>query len=378
MMMIRKKHNWKRHNLSFQVAKQKRRAEKIMRQRQKNKHNEAPSLTKKDYINPIIRENNNQSQQIARLFPGYKQIRAPATLSLLYNESVTLNFLRKLQVSYNEKKKVVVLLDDVINITTDAILVLLSSMVQFKASKIGFNGTRPRDAMCAFKLESSGFFKHLFSAPSMREQDKYSFKKMNNFIYTHGQKTVESPLADKLIKYASEVVWGEPRRCPGIQTTLVELMHNTHDHAGELKGEKHWWISVEHDEQTHEVTFSFIDFGVGIFRSLANKKQGEPLYGALDYIVQHFPLVTTESDRLRLILEGKVRLTQFNEYYRGKGLRNIYLKHQRNQISDLFIISNHASFKANNNDYHTIKNEFTGTFISFKMNRNTYNLQWEI
>lgn len=320
---------------------------------------------------------NSRSQEIARLFPGYKQITAPETLSLLTNETGTLDFLRKLQKCFREKKKVAVLLDDVVNLTTDAILVLLSNMVQYKAARIGFNGTKPRDEVSAFKLESSGFFKHLYGA-AMREQDKYSFKKMNNFIYSHGQKTVEASLADELVKYASEVVWGEPRRCPGIQTTLIELMHNTHDHAGEFKGEKHWWISVEHDDQAHEATFSFIDFGVGIFRSLANKKQGEPLYGALDYIVQRFPLITTEADRLKLILEGKVRLTQFNEYYRGKGLRNIYLKNHRSQISDLSIISNYASFKADNDDYHSIKNEFIGTFISFKMNRNTYNLQWEI
>ncbi len=319
----------------------------------------------------------NRAQQIAKMFPGHKQIEAPATLSLLSNESITLDFLRKLQECFNAKKKVAVLLDDVDTLSTDGILALLSNMVQFKAARIGFNGTRPRDVSTAFKLESSGFFKHLYG-PAMRNQDIYSFKKIDSFLYTHGQKTVEAGLADELVKYASEVVWGEPRRCPGIQTTLVELMHNTYDHAGDYKGEKHWWISVEHNEQAHEATFSFMDFGVGIFRSLANKKQGEPLYGALDYIIQHFPLITTEADRLKLILEGKVRLTQFNEYYRGKGLRNIYLKHHRNQISDLSIISNYASFKADKDDYHSIKNEFIGTFISFKMNKKTYNLQWEI
>lgn len=372
------RHNWKRRSHQFQVERHKRRAKKIERQRRRNRHRGTSVITKKDAINSNVPRNIKQSQKLAHLFPGYKQIKSPATLSLLNNESKTLDFLRKLQVCFNGKKKVLVLLDDVTNITTDAILVLLSSMVQFKAARIGFNGTKPRDEKCAFKLESSGFLKHLLGTPAMSDKDTYSFKKMNNFIYTHGQKTVESSLADELVKYASEVVWGVPRRCPGIQTTLVELMHNTYDHAGEFKGEKHWWISVEHDEMNHEVIFSFIDFGVGIFRSLANKKQGEPLFGALDYIIQNFPLVTTEADRLQLILEGRVRLTQFNEYYRGKGLRNIYLKHQRNQISDLSIISNHASFKARNNDYHSIRNEFTGTFISFKMNKNTYNLQWEI
>lgn len=377
-MLTAKKHNWKRHSLRFQVEKQKRKEEKILRRLRRKKHKgsirvSSSSPTKHTTHSRVF----NRSQQIAKMFPGYKQIEAPVTLSLLSNESVTLDFLRKLQECFNAKKKVAVLLDDVDTLSTDGILALLSNMVQFKAARIGFNGTRPRDVLTAFKLESSGFFKHLYG-PAMRNQDIYSFKKINSFLYTHGQKTVEASLADELVKYASEVVWGEPRRCPGIQTTLVELMHNTYDHAGDYKGEKHWWISVEHNEQTHEATFSFMDFGVGIFRSLANKKQGEPLYGALDYIIQHFPLITTEADRLQLILEGKVRLTQFNEYYRGKGLRNIYLKHHRNQISDLSIISNYASFKADKNDYHSIRNEFIGTFISFKMNKNTYNLQWEI
>lgn len=372
-----RKYNRKRHSHQFQVEKQKRKATKAMRRLQRRRNRGPSGIVKRDSVHLYKSSNQNRSSEISRLFPGYKQIKAPSNLSLLNNETITLDFLRKLQVCYKAKKKVAVLLDDVVTLKTDAILVLLSNMVQYKASRIGFNGTKPRDDLAAFKLESSGFFKHLYGA-AMREQDKYSFKKMNNFIYTHGQKTVEASLADDLVKYASEVVWGEPRRCPGIQTTLVELMHNTYDHAGEFKGEKHWWISVEHDEQTHEATFSFIDFGVGIFRSLANKKQGEPLYGALDYIIQRFPMVTTEADRLQLILEGKVRLTQFNEYYRGKGLRNIYLKHHRNYISELSIISNYASFKAENDDYHSLRNEFIGTFISFKMNRNTRNLQWEI
>lgn len=373
-----KEHNWKRHSHRFQVEKQKRKTEKILRRhRRKRQGGASHSLSGNATVYPVHSQALNRTHQVAKMFPGHKQIEAPATLSLLSNESITLEFLRKLQECFNAQKKVAVLLDEVDSLSTDGILALLSNMVQFKAARIGFNGTRPRDVSTAFKLESSGFFKHLYG-PAMRNQDIYSFKKIDSFLYTHGQKTVEASLADDLVKYASEVVWGEPRRCPGIQTTLVELMHNTYDHAGDYKGEKHWWISVEHNEQTHEATFSFMDFGVGIFRSLANKKQGEPLYGALDYIIQHFPLITTEADRLQLILEGKVRLTQFNEYYRGKGLRNIYLKHQRNQISDLSIISNYASFKADKDGYHSIKNEFIGTFISFKMNKNTYNLQWEI
>lgn len=364
---IRYSRNWKRHSTSFFKKNQKTKAAKQLRRSQKK--------AKTFSVNSSTKE--SREQKISRMFPGYKLLNAPEYMSLLNNEQETLDFLKKLQNNYNAANKVAVLLDNVQAITTDAIAVLLSNMVHFKAAKIGFNGTRPRNQQVRYILEASGFFEHLYGQ-AMRDQETYSFRKINNYIYTHGQKTVEASIADDIVKYASETVWGEARRCPGIQTTLVELMHNTYDHAGEQKGEKHWWISVEHNEQEHEVTFSFIDFGVGIFRSLENKKTGEPLFGAMDYIMRLFPWAKTEAEKLQLILEGKVRLTQSNEYYRGKGLRNIYQRSQKMHIADLAIISNYAAAKVFDNDYHALRNEFLGTFISFKMNKNTYNLQWQI
>ena len=119
-------------------------------------------------------------------------------------------------------------------------------------------------------------------------------------------------------------------------------------------GEKHWWLSVEHNVGAHEVIFSFIDFGVGIFRSLENKGPNEPLSGALEYIKQLFPMAQTQVEKLMLILEGKVRLTQTNEYYRGKGLAKIYDLYKQNKISSLSIISNQASVNADKQDYHVV------------------------
>lgn len=353
--------NWKKRSKQFQKEKQRRKSAKQSRRR-KTKQSKSDSKSEK---------------LLSLLFQGYNKLKAPVNFSLLNNEKETLSFLKKIRDNYRRSCKVVILLDEVDTISTDAILVLLSNMVQFKAANIGFNGTRPKNKFVDRKLESSGFYKYLYDMPIL-DQDMYTFKKMTSHIYTHGQKDVAAKEADQLVKYASETVWGTARRCQGIQTTLVELMHNTHDHASKIKGDKHWWLSVEHDEKNHEVTFSFIDFGVGIFRSLENKEPGEPLYGSLDYITKLFPFATTEVDKLKLILEGKVVLTQTNEYYRGRGLRKIYTKYINNQLSDLSIISNYASARVAQNDYHSIKDEFEGTFISFKMNSNTKSLQWEI
>lgn len=363
--------NWKKRSHNFFVAKQKRKAAKIIRHKRARRAYSPAVIYHGSTHVKLTRE-----EILARDFKGYKHVKAPSNFSLVNNEQKTLEFLTDLRDCLLHKQKVLVRLDDVRVLSTEAILVLLSNMVHFQVEGVGFNGTKPDNPRVRLKLDSSGFFKHLYG--TQIDDDQYVFKRVNSALYTHGQKTVASEDADRIVKYASETVWGESRRCQGVQKTLLELMHNTHDHAGRFKGEKHWWLSVEHDTKEHEVTFSFIDFGVGIFRSLENKGPNEPLSGALEYMKKLFPMAKTQVEKLELILEGKVKLTQTNEYYRGKGLAKIYDLYKQNKISSLSIISNNASVNADKHDYHVVKNEFMGTFVSFKINRNTQSLPWEI
>lgn len=372
MTAIRTKKRWKKYSHRFEVEKQKRRAAKILRRK---KHRHHYLYTPKEQSLPKVQL--SREQILEQEFPGYKHVRAPQVFSLIRNETKTLLFLQELKECLNARQKTLVRLDDVKYLSTEAILVLLSNMVHFRVENVGFNGTKPTTSHVRQKLDSSGFFSHLYGDHESGN-DPYMFKKMSSHLYTHGQKTVASKEADTLVRYASETVWGEARRCQGVQKTLLELMHNTHDHAGESKGEKHWWLSVEHNEQNKEVTFSFIDFGVGIFRSLENKGPDEPLSGAMEYIKKLFPWAQTQVQKLQLILEGKVQLTQTNEYYRGKGLAKIYSMYEQNMISSLSIISNNASFNADKKDYHVVNKEFMGTFVSFKMNKNTKSLPWQI
>lgn len=371
--MGKAKRNWKKRSHHFYVEKQKRRADKMLRRRQRR---HSFSIIRTNISVP--RNQLTREQILRRDFPGYRHVKAPREFSLVDNEIKTLEFLQELKVCLDSRQKTLVRLDDVKILSTDAILVLLSNMVHFQVENVGFNGTKPTDQRARQKLELSGFIKHLYGTTGYELEDQYAFRKMSSHLYTHGQKTVASKEADELVKYASETVWGEARRCPGVQKTLLELMHNTHDHAGESKGERLWWLSVEHNKQEKEVTFSFIDFGVGIFRSLENKGPNEPLYGAMGYIKQLFPWVKTQAQTLQLILEEKVHLTQTNEYYRGKGLAKIYSLYRQNMISSLSIISNNASFNAEKNDYHVVSKEFMGTFVSFKIDEHTKSLPWQI
>ena len=360
------KNNWKRRSSEFKKRVLLNKANKRWRtaHRKKSGYRITPATEEGIMINAL-----------KRAFPGYEYIRAPRIFSLANNEVETLSFLRAIKDLYDTKSKLVVRLDGVKKITSDAILLLMYMMVQFKTANIKFNGTKPKNKYVRQKVEKSGFFDYLLGQ-GLELQEEYSFNKIESHLYTHGQKRVDAALADALVKSASTFVWGEPRRCQGVQKTLLELMHNTYDHADRIKGEKHWWLSVDQDRNKQEVTFAFVDFGVGIFRSLRNKKPTEPLYGALDRLIEKFPGVKTEPELLKLILEGHIRRTQSKKYNRGKGLSKINTLYKENKISSLVMMSNYASIRKDEDDFHKLDDEFMGTFISFKINKNTVSLPW--
>ena len=350
---------------SFFIRFLKIRAEKIERNRKKKSKNK---LEEKVWYYSL--------SQINKKFPGYKHICAPPCFSLVKNEIQVLNFLARLKQCLDNKQRVLVHLERVILMTTDAIVVLLSSMVRFKSNDIDFNGTHPINKRVKGILIKSGFFKYLYN--QYKDEENYEFNKKNSNIYTHGSKTVASLLADRIIESASNSLWGEPRRCQGAQKTLVELMHNTFDHASLQKGEKHWWLSVEHNKKEKCVAFSFIDFGMGIYNSLENKNSTDPMRKAWNTLKSLNPFAKSQVELIKLILKGELHRSQSGDYYRGKGLAKIYDLCKGNKISSLCIISNKAYINVENNDYHSIKDEFQGTFISFKININTISLPWQI
>lgn len=350
---------------SFFIRFLKIRAEKIERNRKKKSKNK---LEEKVWYYSL--------SQINKKFPGYKHIWAPPCFSLVKNEIQVLNFLARLKQCLDNKQRVLVHLERVTLMTTDAIVVLLSSMVRFKSNDIDFNGTHPINKRVKGILIKSGFFKYLYN--QYKDEENYEFNKKNSNIYTHGSKTVASLLADRIIESASNSLWGEPRRCQGAQKTLVELMHNTFDHASLQKGEKHWWLSVEHNKKEKCVAFSFIDFGMGIYNSLENKNSTDPMRKAWNTLKSLNPFAKSQVELIQLILKGELHRSQSGDYYRGKGLAKIYDLCKGNKISSLCIISNKAYINVENNDYHSIKDEFQGTFISFKININTISLPWQI
>lgn len=305
----------------------------------------------------------------------YIKIQAPKIFSLVNNEEEVLSFVENIRYCFEHKRKVFVILSYIKEVSDDAILVLLSNMIQFRAHRIDFDGNFPLNRDVSRKIEKSGFFEHLYDKFS--KSDMYQIKSIKSSIYTHAQRAVAPDIANSLIEQASKIIWGESRRCPGVQRTFIELMHNTNNHASDITGEKHWWVSVNHDKNNRKVCFSFIDFGVGIFRSLDEKEPGDRFYGWKLIFQKIFPWADTNEKLLKIILEGELHRTVTKDYFRGKGLPGIKNALDNDRLSSLVIISNNVYANVSKNDYHLLKNELIGTFVYWEMNENIVNWSWE-
>ncbi len=300
-------------------------------------------------------------------FKDYTRIRAPKILSFIDNSDKVVEFVAKLEKQFEKRNKVWVVLEDVEQITYDAIVVLLSIMIKFKSNKISFNGDFPKNQEAKKIIDESKFLEYLYKRFS--ESERYNLGQKSS-IHTHAWKDVDSELGSELIRQATKTVWGEERRCQGVQRTLIELMLNTNNHAdNSKKGEKHWWLSVHHDDKKKKVGFAFIDFGVGVFTSLNNKGNNSKFFGALDKLKERIRY-GDNAELLKLILDGTLHKTATKKSYHGKGLPGINMALNRNQISNLNIITNNVHANVEKKEFQLIPKSFSGTFVYWELNQN--------
>lgn len=310
------------------------------------------------------------SQERTDTFQGKsKRLVAPSNFSLLENTEEVISFINEVDTCYSKGRNLFIVMTDVERIAYGAIIVLLSKLIHFKAKKLYVNGNFPKNKEAKRILQESGFIEYLYK--DFKYQDEYVFNKK---ICTHANKIAEPALTAQIIVNASKELWGEERRCVGVQRVFLELMQNTNNHASKNPGEKHWWTSFAHvkNEKEDKICFSFIDYGIGIFTSLANKREGIFL-GIWEKIKSKFGNIDN-AKIMEMLLHGEIhniaKNSKNHKPYRGKGLPGIYGAMEKNDISNLQIISNDAYANVSKNQYFNLNNKLKGTYVYWELNIN--------
>lgn len=313
---------------------------------------------------------------LMRNFKDYTKVKVPNTFSLIKNTAETIKFIELLEDCFKQRKKVFVKLSGVSYIGEGALSVLLSSLINFRTNNIDFNGDFPKNQIVNKQLHDSGFFAELYNTKKLSPSDTYNLT--NRTIFTHASKIVDAKLSSILISKISTKLWGEERRCLGVQRAYIELMQNTNNHASiGVQGEHHWWTTVSYDSSRNVACFAFLDYGVGIIKSITTDKTSK-----LNRIINLFKNLfnsKNDSELLELLLKGEIHnagksSSSTKQYYRGKGLPGIYEACKNNYLSNLVVISNKAMADVSNEKYVFLDTNFSGTFVYWELSIHNQNL----
>ena len=329
----------------------------------------------KKHINHLLRGKPRAQCKNIKNRIKFNYVKAPENFSLLKNVEESIRFLNKIENFFVKNKKVFVELKEVKFIDHSAITVLLSLMYKFKLSKIKFNGDFPNEEKVRKKLVNSHFFERLMKPLSLNQE--YILNKENQ-IFARANKFVVPELGLQIMGEVSQTIWGKKRVCKGLQRTLLELMQNTNNHASNKEGEVHWWLSVNHDKHNNTVDFYFVDYGQGILKSLENKTS-KKIWDGFWISFKNMIKSNREPDIIKSLLEGKHRKPEHrnNSYYRGKGLPGVMRVLNRNEISNLHIITNNVFVTTNpDNKFERMNRSFNGTFYHWQLHKNNINTLW--
>ena len=331
-------------------------------------HHKKKTAQKRRNESGLSKAEKGKHRKLESLKRLYTIVQAPQVFSFISNTVECIRFIANIHKLYRKKKSVFIELSSVDEITYDAIVLLISIMSKFRSEKIRFNGNFPENEESRNLLIRSGFLQNLYNDNPSKDRF-YVTNKVDSGIYTHAWKSVDSELGAKLIREASQTVWGEERRCQGIQRNFIELMMNTNNHANPKQtGAKHWWLSVNHVPEEKKVCFSFIDYGVGVFSSLEGKNKGiRTKFKNWKEKLKEKHMYSNNAELMKLILEGTLHKTVTKKHYRGKGLPGIMEVARRNQVSNLHIITNDVHADLSKSEYSILGENLHGTFVYWEL-----------
>lgn len=297
-----------------------------------------------------------------KVFKQESRLAGPRVFSLIQNPNGTIEFFNKLE-SISRKRNVFVDLSKVMTLTPDAIALLVAMIPVCSRRGARIIGNTPLDDRAKRMLNDSGFRRYVRSAPGSEDLVRTApMGQIAKRIRTGEtvQDRFDQLLARDLIEFGTLKLNGRPTPHGPTYGVLCEGMLNTLNHAGESKRSRQpWWASVYVDAERNRACFTFIDLGVGIFKS-------HQLTVALQ--VKHALRLVNRAELLRRIFRGEIQSTT-REPGRGNGLPGMYEHCKAGRIRDFTVIANDAIGKAEFEAYEVLSDYFPGTLLYWEIEK---------
>lgn len=273
---------------------------------------------------------------------------APENFSFINNTEVLIKFFNDMEKLFKKGHDVFIDFSGIKLLTPDSLAVLVSKIKDENFNRnMNVGGNEPEDEQLKEQFVRSGFYNVVVPQSKSKEPATGSFRQKRS-------KKVEPETSDDLINFVTKKLYGKYRKSGGVTNALLESMSNTRGHAaGTGGGHERWWATAHCDTKAKKAYYSFVDNGVGIFRS----KKPHILASALKLLG-----IKTNAELLEKMLHRQIP-SRTKIPYRGRGVPSIYNSLIRGDIGNLIIVTNDVYAKVQQSEYRRLTRPFSGTFL---------------
>ena len=291
------------------------------------------------------------------------RIEAPRNFSFVNNPNECLDYLKNIRSIYRNGNRPIIDLEAIESLTSDAIVLLLAHISNKKITRgLGILGNDPKNKELHQILIDSGFY------DKMLRWDGTRYEK-TDLIFQEEKQQVDNQIVDKTVEYLRNKMGLDARRAGRTRGFIQEVMTNTYDHASKNKFQserERWFLAARYCSEAKKASFSLIDLGVGIFKSVP--KTWKEKLGSVP-LSNLFNRQFDNTDLMGEILRGD-RESSTGLSYRGTGLPGLYDGLKRGNIDRLVIAANDTMTDIGKDvqlKFTTLSPEFSGTLIYWEI-----------
>lgn len=279
---------------------------------------------------------------------------SPDNFSFVNNTNEVLTYFNDVKGFIEENKSVNIDISKITDLTPDTITLLMAKLSEKESKKVGLRGNAPDNPILRRMFVESGLYDYVRSTGHKRVSQ-------NNKLWKHStNKEVKGEMAGEAVTvcrnlFASNGVIYDTDH---LYNLLVEAMSNTMNHADTKKSNINWWLYYYVDESTKTLKYSFIDLGIGIFKSASfdsYRKFAKHFYKGNQLLVKPF-------------LEGKIISSRVKDNeISGKGVKQIISCANLSEFTKFIIITNDIKIDVKTKESEELNTNFEGTFIYFEV-----------
>ncbi|MGN6212239.1 hypothetical protein [Parafilimonas sp.] len=299
----------------------------------------------------------NTFQQQSKEFENHP---APENYSFIQNTNAVLKYFDEAIKMFEVKKNINFDISKIKNLTPDAIALHVSFIKKTSIVKNCLaSGNYPDNPELNKLFTQSGFQRFVLTKGKKEKTD-------GNFLHRERHFKVEPVIAKNAALAGIKHTFGNEKPYEPLYDILIECMSNTNNHATMTTDKTYWWLYVYNDSKTGNTSYSFIDLGVGIFKSIELQDYYTTFIKNFfkgKFLITHMGLVDD-------LLAGKIqsRVDEDNEI-RGKGIPQIVEHSRRRTFKEFYIISNDIKINLKTFEKEQLNYNFSGTFLYWEIQK---------